>query len=424
MSKNERICRINMSDKQFFNSVNDPVPQVRRDLQIIPIEENGDSYLYFHDERGYATEDLALHKEVSTLLSLLDGQKSINDLEPYLGENVSQKQVLQFVQFLDKHRLLASDYFEKHADNIESAYEQSTTHTSTTAGGSYPSDPNELKQFLDEAFAKHKNDTVASDKAKALYAPHIDPRVGLDSYAKAFSSIRNLTPKRVVVIATSHYSGLYPDIYKESPFALVNKDFELPLGTIPRDERAIDELLKDTQNTGITTHDRAHRIEHSIELHLLFLSYLWNHDFKIIPFLTRDLDDLLYMEDGNLGKQLNNFANLLQNRFGDDDETFFLISGDLAHFGKKFGDESPAQTMLDDVKSFDRKFLEYGSQNNRAGMLNLMQEDYDPYRICGFPPLYTFLQSMPNLKGDILSYDLWDERERESAVTFGSILYK
>lgn len=413
-----------MSNQNLFDSKTDPIPRVRRDLQIIPIEENGDSYLYFHDDRGYATPELALQQEVGSLLSLLDGQKSINDLEPYLSESLTKDHLLQFIQFLDQHRLLSSDHFANHARELEESYEHSTLHQSVTAGNSYPADPIELRNYLDEAFAKHDGQPAASKPAKALYAPHIDPRVALDSYVKAFAPIKDLAPKRVVIIATSHYSGLYPDIYKENPFALVNKDFELPLGTIPRDQEAIEEVLESSEGTGITTQDRAHRMEHSIELHLLFLSYLWSHDFKVVPFLTRDLDDLYYMEDGHLGRQLGNFSELLRNLFGDGEDTFFLISGDLAHFGRKFGDESAASAMFEPVEAFDQKFLEYGAQNDRTNMLNLMKEDFDPYRICGFPPLYTFLNSMPDLKGEVLSYDLWDERERNSAVTFGSIIYK
>jgi len=33
------------------------------------------------------------------------------------------------------------------------------------------------------------------------------------------------------------------------------------------------------------------------------------------------------------------------------------------------------------------------------------------------------LNAFPNLDGKILSRDLWDETERESAVSFGSILF-
>lgn len=408
--------------KQLFDSKTDPIPELRRDLQIIPVQENGDSYLYFQDQRGYATPNFALNRQVGTLLSLIDGRKSISDLEPYLGEDVNTDQLLQFIQFLDKNRLLASDHLKKHARKIEKNYEQSTLHESVTAGSSYPKNPEELNEYFDEAFEK-QSDTETPKNIKALYAPHIDPRVALDSYVTAFAPIRNLAPKRVVILATSHYAGLYPDHYQNTPFILVNKDFELPLGTIQRDQESI-ERLADSDGIGISTHDRAHRVEHSIELHLLFLSYLWDHDFSVVPILVRSLDDLYYMENGHLGQQVENFSAMLRKEFEDDDETFFLISGDLAHFGKKFGDENPAATMFEEVKSFDRKFLELGSGNQRDKMLDLMKQDMDPYRICGFPPLYTFLNSMPDLQGNVLGYDLWDEQERESAVTFGSILYR
>jgi len=409
-----------MSDVQLFNSKTDPIPQLRRDLQVIPIRENGNSYLYFQDQRGYATSGFALNKQVSPLLSLIDGNKSITDLKPYINGDTDTDQLLRFVKLLDENRVLASEYFKKHARKIEEEYERSTVHESITAGSSYPDDPEELHEYLDEAFKKHSSNTT--ENIKALYAPHIDPRVALDSYVKAFSSIKNLKPKRVVILATSHYAGLYPDHYTNTPFILVNKNFELPLGTIQRDRETI-ERLTEAEEAGINSRDRAHRIEHSIELHLLFLSYLWDHEFSVVPILVRGLDDLYYTEKGHLGQQLDNFSSILQNNWKDDKETFFLISGDLAHFGKKFGDENPASTMFEDVKSFDKKFLEFGARNEQKQMLDLMKQDMDPFRICGFPPLYTFLNTMPKLKGKVLGYDLWDEREKESAVTFGSILF-
>src|SRR5699024_6854295 len=176
-------------------------------------------------------------------------------------------------------------------------------------------------------------------------------------------------------------------------------------------------------NYGISTHDRAHRMEHSLELHLLFLSYLWDHDFTVIPFLVGGLQELLYMENGHHGQLVNRFSTMLSKQFGNDDDTFFLISVDLAHFGQKFGDPQAASTMFDEVKYFDTRFMDYGAANDPTSILKLVQEEMDAYRICGFPPLYTFLSSMAGLKGKIINYDLWDERERESAVTFGSILY-
>lgn len=413
-----------MSDSKLFDSLTKPIPQIRRDIQIIPVEQNGDSFLYFHDEQGYATPDFALSRQVESLLSLINGEHSIEDLDPYLGEGVEQEQILSFIKVLDKNRLLRSEYFEHHADKIEEDYEESTVHQSVTAGSSYPDDPEELKQFLNDAFSKHSVDSrELAEKSKALYAPHIDPRVALDSYVKAFAPLKNISPERVVIIATSHYAGMYPDIYRDNPFMLINKDFDLPNGTVKRDQEAISELKKHQGDVGITLQDRGHRMEHSIELHLLFLNHIWSHDFEIVPFLVRGLDDLYYMRKGHLGQQLEKFSALLNDKFANDEETFFLISGDLAHIGKKFGDNRPAKEMFTEVENFDEQFLEIARNAGTDRMLELMKEEMDPYRICGFPPLFTFLNLLPDVRGEVLSYDLWDESERESAVSFGSILF-
>ncbi|MDX1639099.1 MAG: AmmeMemoRadiSam system protein B, partial [Balneolaceae bacterium] len=292
----------------LFSSITEPVPRVRPNLDIIPVENNGKSFLYFHDSMGYATENFALHRQVGPLLSLLDGSKSILDLEPHLGSDVTPDQLLEYIRFLDGNRVLLTPYFQHYAEEVERGYEQSDTHTSVTAGRSYPSDPDELRMYLDEAFTKHRqedgNPVNMPGEMKALYAPHIDPRVGLASYVRAFSTIRHLTPKRVIILATSHYAGMYPDLYENHPFIVSDKDFRLPNGTISSDRETVQLILEQSQKMGISAQDRAHRIEHSIELHLLFLNHLWEHDFTIVPVLVRGFDELLEMEDGPLGGQV------------------------------------------------------------------------------------------------------------------------
>lgn len=412
-----------MSDTELFNSINKNIPPLRRDLEIINIQQNGSSYLYFYDASGYSNSEITLQPQAETLLSLIDGSRSINDLTPYLEKGVTKQHLLAFIRFLDENRLLDSDFFKEYAHQLERGYEQSTLHHSVTAGSSYPADPNELKQLLDKAFNDHASQTtVPLVSPKALYAPHIDPRIGLKSYVRAFSAIRDLKPARVVILATSHYAGLYPKIYQNKPFILVNKDFDMPLGIVKTDQAAIEHLLPQTENAGISVQDRAHRMEHSIELHLLFLSYLWQHHFEVVPFLVNSLDELYYTPNGHLSKQLNRFSQLLTQQFSND-ETFFLISGDLAHFGKKFGDSVAAGDLFNKVNAFDKQFMKRAANNQPAQILDLMKRNMDAYRICGFPPLYAFLQSRPDLQGKILSYDLWNESERQSAVTYGSILY-
>lgn len=411
----------------FFNSYTDPIPPLRFDVQIIPIKQEGETFLYFQDQYGYATADFAVPYSAQTIFSLFDGSRSVEDILKFSGEGVTKEQILEYVQFLDENGLLHSSYFREHAEKIETEYEASDAHHSITAGLSYPDDPSEMSHFLNEAFEKlTTSDPVQT--AKALYAPHIDLRFGLNSYVKAFSAIKDLKPKRVVMLATSHYSGLYPDIYEERPFVISSKNFEMVNGTVKADRDSIQKIQEqigdEAEHYGITFQDRAHRIEHSIEQHLIFINHLWDHEFSVVPIVIGSLDELFYKADGFQGQQVENFTGLLAELFGDDDDTFFLISGDLAHIGKKFGDNKPAKEMFEEIRNFDESFLDFGASGSPQKILELMSEKYDPYRICGYPPLFSFLKSFPNTTGEILTYDIWDEEERESGVSFGSILYK
>jgi len=412
-----------MSEK-LFDSYTDPIPPIRYDIQRIPIQDNGRSFIYFYDQLGYSTPDFALPTNAEPILSLMDGTRSVNDIIKFSSDEVTKEQILGYARFLDEHGLLDSEYFADHAELIESEYERSNVHRSITNGTSYPPEPDKLTEFLNTAFETHENSKPV-DAAKALYAPHIDLRFGMASYVKAFSTIQNLKPKRVFILATSHYSGLYNSEYSNKPFIISRKNFDLPNGLVKADQKTISLIKEQTIHDeifGTSFSDRAHRIEHSIELPLLFLNHIWQHDFEIVPILVGNFDQLYYAKDGYLANQIEAFTYLLNQQFNDRD-TFFLISGDLAHFGKKFGDQQPASELFEKVQAFDKAFLEVGANNDPITMLEIMSSEYDPHRICGFPPLYTFLNTFPNLNGKVLSRELWDETERESAVSFGSILF-
>jgi len=411
---------------RIFNSVSDPVPGLRNDLDIIPIEHEGKDLIYFHDMLGYTTKDFILDRNAGYFLVKFDGRKSISEIIRQIPESsgkIGENDLLNFIQFLDKNRVLNSDHFKNYSSQQEVAFESLESRPAVCAGSSYPADTKELRSMLDQQFEKiTPTDDVS--KIKALYAPHIDPRVGLETYIHAFAPLRNLKPKRVVLIATSHYAGLYGTLYDQAPFIGSSKHFETPLGRITNDQEGIEQLRSHQNDLGISLKDRAHRIEHSIELHLIFLRYLWDHDFTVLPILVSSFDELLYMDNGHRGKQVDNMAAHLRKTYGSDDQTLFLISGDLAHFGEKFGDPQPARHYFDQVKTFDQRFLKRASGGSSKQIIDLMRESMDRYRICGFPPLLTFLKAIPDVTGKITAYDLWDEEERNSAVTFGSILYR
>lgn len=406
-------------DEPPFQSDN-PLPPVRPDIQIITLNHNGESILSFQDMLGYVPAGFALHKQAEPILSLLNGRLTVSQIRSILNNQVSIDEIHAFIDLLDQNSILDSVSFRKASNELETRFENKPVRHPSLSGQVYPDSEKELFDELSIQFDKIEQ-RENRQPVKALYAPHIDPAVHKTVYAEAFSRIEHMRPERVVILATSHYAGLYPDTYENKPFIGSTKSYKLPHRTFITDQNYLDVLSDKAEESGFTTNDRAHRIEHSIELHLLYASYIWQHEFTIVPILVNSLDELLYLRNGHLGKQLRYFADLLHKQ--DDKDTFYLISGDLSHVGKKFGDTTPAETMRPEVETSDQQFLAYASANQQNELLSLLQHGYNPYRICGFPPLFTWLTAFPGMNGDLLNYYWWNEQERESAVSFASILY-
>ena len=404
-----------INETLLFDSLSSPVPEIRRDLQVIPVENNGSRLLYFHDAMGYAVPNFAIDRKAEPLLALINGRYSINQIVTVLDQSIQPFDLLEFIQMLDENRILNTKHYRLFSERIERDFESKKDRRPALAGSSYPDDPDTLTDFIDSILSEGSSSRKAK---KALYAPHIDLRVGSRQYAEAFETIRHLQPRRVVLIGTSHYAGLYPDQYENKPFIGSNKQFSIPGRHFETDTEYIRQL---DDLDCFTLSDRAHRIEHSLETHLMFLSRVWNHDFSIVPILVSGFDELFYHSEGALGLSIDAFSKKLREL--DTGETFYLISGDLSHVGKKFGDSNPASTLREKVESFDKGFLEHAINGDSEGMLTHLSEEYDATRICGYPPLYAFLKSFPSIKGTALNYHWWDESERESAVSFGSIAY-
>ncbi len=403
----------------IFDSFTKPIPPVRRDIEIMSFNENGKSIIYFHDSLQYVESGFALDAKVEPILSLITGSHSINRIVKMLNGAIDAEQLLQFVQFLDQNLILDSNFTRKKIEQEEEAFEASNIRNPILIKQSYPENKDDLSDFLDNYLSA--NGLQNQSPQKALYAPHIDLRVGKESYAKAFATLKDIKPKRVVILATAHYAGYYGNLYSKLPFIGSSKNYKLPGREFRTDKEYVESLLQNNVNNGFTVQDRAHRIEHSIETHLLLASRYWKHEFSIVPILISGFDELFYAPNGFLGKQLEAFASTL--RLLDDEGTFYLISGDLSHVGKKFGDALPAEQLRPDVEKSDKAFIKASTENDAYQLLSHITSDYDSYRVCGFPPMLTFLKAFPQYKGEELTYDWWDEKERESAVSFSSILY-
>lgn len=399
------------------------IPELRRDLQLIPISDNGRELLYFHDALGYTPSDFALYAAVKPLLTLFNGQYRISDLLKQSENELKEQDLEDFIQLLDQAFVLNTPSYDQRVEEIESGFEKRTIRESSLAGFSYPANPNRLKESLEKQFAHSNQGRANGSSFRALFAPHIDMRVGSKEYVGSFSKLRELKPKKVLILATSHYAGYYGSFYEGTPFIGSSKSYQIPGRLFKTDQLILNRLNQDSEINGFTLSDRAHRVEHSIETHLIYLSAIWDHEFEIIPILVGGLDELFYLNSGDLAKKTDRFTAELSSIFQSEEDLFTLISGDLSHVGKKFGDSVAAAEMKENVSKRDKCFIDSAINGSPDQMLDLLSEDVDSTRICGFPPLYVYLKAAQYERGELINYRWWDETERESAVSYGSILY-
>jgi AmmeMemoRadiSam system protein B len=404
---------------------------LRRDVGVIPINSENETVLYFTDPVSLCPNSLILPGAYNDLIPLFYAGFKLEDVLaqfPKSEQHQLENLLLRLTDLFDEYYLLENKHFKNKMEKIEASFEQNSVRPPTLAGSAYPDTEKEIRTGFDSIFKSilNRDQVISGGFSKgestpyALYAPHIDIRVAPEVYGESFARIAHLKPDHVYIIGTSHYAGYYSQ-YDNSPIIFTEKDFQTPLGIIPNN-RSKTRALFDSSGAGATVADRAHRMEHSIEIQLIFLQYLWSHEFTITPILIGSLDELLYSDLSNKFNTIDAFSKALHESKQEND--LILISGDLSHIGKKFGDATTGIGMLDEVKAFDNETLDAASTGNSSELLSHIKSNLDAYRVCGYPPLFSFLKYLPEeITGNSFAYNYWDDSETESVVSYGSVLF-
>ncbi|MDH3315294.1 MAG: AmmeMemoRadiSam system protein B [Gammaproteobacteria bacterium] len=221
------------------------------------------------------------------------------------------------------------------------------------AGMFYPADAGSLRAqvsaFLDAARP------VKTSPPKAVIAPHAGYRYSGPVAGTAYAPLRALagTVKRVVLLGPAHRVG-FRGISVSTAEA-----FNTPLGAVPVDA---DGLRTARSFPFVAEHDAAFAEEHSLEVHLPFLTETLG-DFRLIPLLVGDV------EPTDVGK-------IIDALWGGP-ETLIVISSDLSHYHDyETARERDAATSKA-IESLDYSAIGYGDacgRNAVNGLLYLARE--------------------------------------------------
>lgn len=185
---------------------------------------------------------------------------------------------------------------------------------SPIAGRWYPSDPNILARNLDQ-YLQEADVQTPPGEIWGVVVPHAGHAYSGGVAAHAFKCFSNLRPEIVVIISPFHHTHPAPLL------TTGHEAYETPLGSIPVDLEAVDQLemkLKPHVAEGLVRlpNDR----EHSLEIELPFLQHVLG-DFSLLPVM--------------INKQSVSVARTLGLALGEilrERPTLFVASSDLSHF--------------------------------------------------------------------------------------------
>lgn len=398
-------------------------PKLRDDIEIIPTQYQGEKALVVKDSLGLIREPVLLRGEVLDFLSLMDGEKSIQDIQVDLirlknGIFVSSDDVRKVISELDSAFLLDSERCRQEKNKIIEEYSQLRIRPAFLSGKSYPASAEKLHSHLD-SFLRPNKDLVPELKGKeirALIAPHIDLEVGKTVYAKAYGALKDSSPKKILLLGTGHS-------LQEHFLSLTEKDFETPLGRVKTDKEWI-RKLREVGRENVSPDDFAHRSEHSLEFQLIFLQHIFGSEFDLIPILCGSFHRVIdSVSRPSEIAGMNDFLNTL--RFFGDEETSdaLVVAGvDFSHIGPKFGHRQQASFLLLEAKSHDKILIDAICAGDVVQFWAEIKRVHNKYNVCGFSALACLMEIMPEARGHLLDYYIWEEEPTQSAVSFAGIV--
>ncbi|MBW1802989.1 MAG: AmmeMemoRadiSam system protein B [Deltaproteobacteria bacterium] len=403
--------------------MSESAPRLRHDLQFFPVQHGGQQLILIQDHFGLVQEGKAVPIPLYQLMILLDGTKTIRDLQMDFmrrqgGVLVSSEEIARIMRNLDESYLLESERFNKAKERIIGDFTSQKVRPCSHAGRGYPEKPEELERRIEGILNSEPNVPAPDGNVAALIAPHIDLNVGYKVYSKAYRMLRGAHPSRIILLGVGHQmTGGF--------FSLTQKDFETPFGTVENDI-AVTNRLYEAGGDIIADNDYSHRSEHSIEFQLLFLQHLFQgHFFRIVPILCGfDRSELSEYSRSAFLEKTAPFLDVIKACLSDEGHETLLIAGvDFSHTGPKFGHEMPATHMEPQSQAHDRELLGHLCRLDADQYWEASRRVEDRYNVCGFSAMACLLEVLPPCKGELLDYQIWHEEPTRSAVSFAAVRF-
>ena len=253
----------------------------------------------------------------------------------------------------------------------------------TQAGSFYAGDAETLKAQIEDcflhSFGPGKKPKVNLDKPRkivGLVCPHAGFMYSGPVAANAYYELAlDGKPETVVILGPNHtgYGGA---------LSLMDEGlWRTPLGDVEIDSLVAHEICRETKLVDVD--ESAHLFEHSIEVQLPWLQYLYGNEFKFVPVCFQLQDFESAHEVGNALVEVLSQRNAL-----------VIASSDFTHYEPQANAESKDLAALEAVKALEaRRFI------------SIIEEEH--ITACGYGPIAATITAAKGLlatKANLLRY--------------------
>jgi AmmeMemoRadiSam system protein B len=216
----------------------------------------------------------------------------------------------------------------------------------TQAGAFYERNAEALKTQVENCFLQELGPKKRPEVDKngpreviGLICPHAGYMFSGAIAANAYYELAQDGKPDVVVVLGPNHSGY------GSGLALVNEGvWRTPLGDVEVDGETANQIVQEARLVDVD--DLAHRFEHSIEVQLPFLQYLYGSEFKFVPICFQLQDLSSAVEVGNALVEVLASKNAV-----------VIASSDMTHYEPHVNAEAKDLAALKAVEAMDEKMF-------------------------------------------------------------------
>lgn len=412
----------------------DDYPRLRP-IEVFPVQGRGRQNVLLRDPADPSLNPIVVSDGAVQILMLLDGQRTIHELNSALllrGASITESQLVSFLTRLDEAGFLEGPRAMHRFEQRRAAFLAQPLRTAVHAGGAYAGDPRELTKQLAAGY-RHAGGPgsppappdASAAPPRAIIAPHVDLHRGAPTYSWAYKALAEAQPAELYVVLGTCHTPV------EGHFAATRQPYDTPLGPVPADHAFLDRLERHWGHD-LFAGEFSHSGEHSIEFQAVYLRSLGlvgQNAAPIVPILCDSLHSMVPRGKSPRSVELvASFVSALLETMAQDGRRITLVAAvDLAHIGPRFGDSwSVDKTHQTDVRVADQELLTLALRPDADAYYEHVMRDRDARRICGFTPIYvlTALMQAERRPGELLRYTQWVDTDLSSSVTFASAIFR